>query len=114
MENNSSDNEINLSSYKKLKREEIKMEIMDYKEDIPCDQIEPADIQNDLLSLETEISFGGHLKQESHVEIQERRRRRRRRRSCSVLKYFQVFSSSLIMEHCSALIFYFTFSSISD
>ena len=62
MENSSSDNEINLStlvmSYKKLKREEIKREIMDYKEDIPCDQIEPGKKEEE--EEEEELQFFDH------------------------------------------------------
>ena len=76
VENNSNDDEVNLStSDKKFKREEIKREMLDYKEDISCDQIEPADIQSDLLSLEAEPE-ASHPKQELNTELQERRKRR--------------------------------------
>ena len=81
VENNSNNNEENQdqSRHKELKREEIKREIMDYKEDISWDQIEPADIQRDLMSLETE-SEAPHVirskpKQESHLEMKESRKR---------------------------------------
>ena len=75
VENNSHDNEVNHSSNKELKREEIKREITDYKEDISYDQIEPADIQKDLLSLETEPE-APRPEQKLNTELQERRKRR--------------------------------------
>ena len=79
-ENNSNENEAKQdhSSNKKLKREEIKREILDYKEDISCDHIEPADIQKDLLSLETESEAPhlSHPKPESNPENHQRKKRR--------------------------------------